>query len=68
MPPSEKLNAVRSLLEVMGEPSSRPLSLAALDEDDVTPETATALERAGASLVRGAGIPHEEILRGFGLR
>lgn len=52
----------------MGEPSSRPLSLAALDEDDVTPETATALERAGASLVRGAGIPHEEILRGFGLR
>ncbi len=68
MLPDEKLNAVRGLLEVMVEPLSRSLALAAVEEEELTPETAAALERARASLARGEGIPHEEILREFGLK
>jgi hypothetical protein len=64
---AEKLNAVRSLLEVMVEPLSRPLALAPVEDEEITPETAAALDRARASLARGEGIPHEDILREFGL-
>lgn len=67
MLPVEKLNAVRSLLEVMVEPLTRSLALAPVEEEVVTPGTAAALDRARASLARGEGIPHEEILREFGL-
>jgi hypothetical protein len=65
--PIEKLNAVRGLLEVMVEPLSRSLALAPVEDEEITPETAAALDRARASLARGEGIPHEEILREFGL-
>jgi hypothetical protein len=68
MLPAEKLNAVRSLLEVLVEPLSRSLALAPLEEEEITSETAEALDRARASLADGEGIPHEEILREFGLR
>ncbi|PWT97150.1 MAG: hypothetical protein C5B51_31880 [Terriglobia bacterium] len=60
---AEKLNAVRSLLEVMVEPLARSLAAAAVEEEEITPETAAALDGARASLARGEGIPHEEILR-----
>lgn len=65
---AEKLNAVRSLLEVMAEPLSRSLALAPTEDEEITSETATALDGARASIARGEGIPHEEILREFGLR
>jgi hypothetical protein len=68
MLPAEKLNAVRSLLEVMVEPLVRSLALAAVEEEELAPETAAALDRARASLARGEGIPHGEILREFGLK
>ncbi len=67
MLPEEKLTAVRSLLEVMLEPLSRSLASAPVEEKEITPETAAALDRARASLARGEGIPHEDILREFGL-
>jgi hypothetical protein len=67
MPP-EKLNAVRSLLEVMVEPLARSMALALVEEEEITPDTAAALDRARASVCRGEGIAHEEILREFGLR
>ena len=67
MLPAEKLNAVRSLLEVMVEPLARSLALAPVEEQEITPETAEALDRARASLARREGIPHEEVLREFGL-
>ena len=67
MLPAAKLNAVRSLLEVMVEPLARSLALAPVEEEGVTPETAAALDRARASLARGEGIPHDQILREFGL-
>ncbi len=68
MLPADKLNAVRSLLEVMVEPLARSLALADVEEEVLTPETAAELERARASLARGQGIPHDEILREFGLK
>ncbi len=65
--PAAKLNAVRSLLEVMVEPLARSLALAPVEEEEITPETDAALDRARASLARGEGVPHEEVLREFGL-
>ena len=65
--PAAKLNAVRSLLEVMVEPLARSLALAPVKDEEITPETAAALDRARASLARGEGIPHGEVLREFGL-
>ncbi|MGO9259397.1 MAG: hypothetical protein ACLQU1_24240 [Bryobacteraceae bacterium] len=67
MLPAEKLNAVRGLLEVMVEPLARSLALAPFDEEEITPGAAAALDHARASLARGEGIAHEEILREFGL-
>ena len=66
--PAEKLNAVRSLLEVLVEPLARSLALAEVEEEDLTPDTAAVLDRARASLARGEGIPHDEVLREFGLK
>jgi ethanolamine utilization microcompartment shell protein EutL len=67
MLPAEKVAVVRSLLEVMVEPMSRSLASAPVEEEEVTPETATAIERARASLARGEGVRHEEVRREFGL-
>ena len=55
--PPEKLNAVRSLLEVMVEPLARSLALAQIEEETLTPDTAAALDHARTSLARGTGIP-----------
>lgn len=57
LPPTQ-LSAVVGLLEAM---------LDRVEEEEITPETAAALDRARSSLDRGEGIPHEEILREFGL-
>jgi len=65
--PAEKVTAVRSLLAVMVEPLSRSLASAPVEEEEVTAETAAALDRARASLARGEVIPHEDIRREFGL-
>jgi len=66
MLPEEKLTAVVGLLEVMVEPLSRSLASAPMEEEEITPDTAAALERARASLARGEGIAHEDIQREFG--
>jgi hypothetical protein len=62
-----QFDAVVKLLEVMVEPLSRSLALAPVEEEEITSETAAALDCARASLARGEGIPHDEILREFGL-
>jgi hypothetical protein len=64
--PEDKLSAVRNLLEVLVEPLSRSLALAPVEEEEITPETAAEIERGRASLARGEGISHEEMLREFG--
>jgi hypothetical protein len=69
--PDEKIAAVRGLLEVMVEPAaeslSRSLAMAPVDDEELTPETAATLDRARASLTRGEGVSHEEVLQEFGL-
>lgn len=66
MLPDDKLAAVRGLLEVMVEPLSRSLASAPVEEEEVTPGTASAIERARASMARGEGVAHEDIRREFG--
>ena len=65
--PAAQLSAVVGLLEAMLDPVSLAIANAPVEEEEITPETAAALERARASLARGEGIPHEEIMREFGL-
>jgi hypothetical protein len=67
MLPEEKVTAVRSLLEVMVEPLARSLASNSVEEEEVSSETAIALDRSRASLARGEGVSHEDILREFGL-
>jgi hypothetical protein len=67
MLPAEKLAVIRSLVEVMVEPLSRSLASAPVEDEEITDETAAAIERSRASLARGEGIPHEEIRGEFGL-
>jgi len=64
LPPTQ-LSAVVGLLEAMLDPSA--LANAPAEEEEITPENAAAMDRARESLARGEGIPHEEILREFGL-
>ena len=64
LPPTQ-LSAVVGLLEAMLDPFA--LATTPAEEEEITPETVEALDRARASLARGEGIPHEEILREFGL-
>lgn len=63
--PQTQLSAVVGLIEAMLDPAA--LANAPAEEEEITPETAAALDRARESLARGEGIPHEEILREFGL-
>jgi hypothetical protein len=65
--PERKLSAVVGVLEAMLEPVSLTLSSAPVEEEEITAETAESLDRARASLARGEGIAHEEIMREFGL-
>jgi hypothetical protein len=62
-----QLSAVVHLLQVMTNPLSASLAAASAEEEEITADTAAALDRARASLARGEGIPHEDILREFGL-
>ncbi len=64
--PEEKLGAVRNLLELLVDPLSRSLSTATVEEEELTPETAAGLDRSRASLSRGEGISHQDVLREFG--
>ena len=51
--PEEKLDAVRNLLELLVEPLSRSLAKSPVEDEEITRETAVALERSRASLSRG---------------
>ena len=58
-----QLAAVVHLLQVMTD----SLASAAMEEEEIAPETAAAIERGRASLARGDGIAHEAVRREFGL-
>ena len=62
-----QLDAVVRLLEVMTGPLLRSLASAPVEEQEITPETAAALDRARASLAHGEGVSHDDIRREYGL-
>lgn len=65
-----QFTAIAQLLEVLAtgpEPLLQSLSRVPVEEEEITPETAAALDRSRASLARGEGISHKEVPREFGL-
>jgi|HubBroStandDraft_4_1064222.scaffolds.fasta_scaffold3719600_1 hypothetical protein len=61
-----QLAAVEQLLEVMTDPVARSLDGAQAETEPVSVEEAAALDEAHATIERGEGIRHEEILQEFG--
>ena len=64
---SSQLAAVTRLLEVMLDPLSRSIAAAAVEDEQILPEVADAIDRARRSIERGEGISHDDIMREFGL-
>jgi hypothetical protein len=62
-----QLAAVLHLLQAMTDPVARSLINAPVDDEPVTEDEAREIAAARASLDRGEGIPHEEVLAEFGL-
>jgi hypothetical protein len=62
-----QLAAIVHLLQVMTDPVARSLANAPLDDEPVSEEEARQIAAARASLDRGEGIPHEQVLAEFGL-
>lgn len=63
-----QLRAVVHLLEVMIDPLAYSIANASVEDEEILPQTADELDAAHASIARGEGIPHEEILRQFGAK
>lgn len=66
MAPSQ-VSAVVGLLETMLDPFARALANAPWDDEPVSEEEAREIEAAHASLDRGEGVSHEEVLAEYGL-
>jgi hypothetical protein len=49
------------------DPVSRSLAATPVEQERISTEETAALDRARASLDRGQGISHEDVLREFGL-
>jgi len=65
---SAQVSAVVPLLQFMLlDAVSRSLASATVEQEPISAEEAAALDQARASLDRGQGISHEDILREFGL-
>lgn len=59
--------AAVGLFKAMLDPVSVALANAPIDDEPVSEEEARDIAAARASLARGEGIPHDEVLREFGL-
>ncbi len=64
---SGQLAAIVHLLEVMTDPVAHSLAHAPVDDEPIVPEEIREIAAARASLDRGQGISHEEVLAEFGL-
>ncbi len=62
-----QVSAIIGLLEIMLDPVSHSLANAPLDDEPVSAEEAREISAARASLDRGGGIRHEQVLAEFGL-
>lgn len=67
--PPHQLSAVVGLLEAMIDPVARKLAAAPIDDEPETDEEHREVEQAKEWLRQrgGKGIPHEEVLKDFGL-
>ncbi len=63
-----QLSALVGLLEAMIDPVARSIANAPVEDDEILSQTAAELDAAHASIARGEGISHEEILRQFGAK
>lgn len=63
----DQLEALAHLLEVMLDPVARSIANAPFEDEEINAETAAELDAARASIARGEGIPHEEVMRQYGL-
>ena len=66
MLPAEKLNAVRSLLEVMVDPVSRALANAPLEDEEISEEEERAVAESREWLKHNPGIPFEQVVAELG--
>jgi hypothetical protein len=66
--PAEEIPAAKRALESFLDPFSRAMLSTDYDDEPVTPDDIAALEQARLEYARGETIPHEEILREFGLK
>ena len=62
-----QVSAVVGLLKVMLDPFTRTLANAPYDDEPVSAEEAREIAEARASLARGEGVSHDEVLAEFGL-
>jgi hypothetical protein len=62
-----QVSAVVGLLRIMVDPVARRLASIPYEDEPIGEEEERAVAAARASLARGEGIPHEEVLREFGL-
>lgn len=62
-----QLAAVAHLLEVLTGPVSRSLANAPFDTEPISAAEAAELDEAHAAIQRGEGIPHEDMLREYGI-
>jgi len=66
--PEEDIPAARRMLQALiVDPMWLSLQAAPFDDEELTPEVIASLGEAQAEFARGEGIPHEEILREFGI-
>jgi len=67
--PEEQVPTAKRMLEALiVDPLWLALATAPIDDEELAPEVVASIEEARASMARGEGIPHEEILREFGLK
>lgn len=62
-----QLAAVVRLLQVMTDPLARTLANAPFDDEPISEDEARQVAASRDALVRGEGIPHEDVLADFGL-
>lgn len=66
--PAEDASAATKALEPFLDPIARAMLSTDYDDEPVTEDDVAALEHARAEHNRGETIPHDEILREFGLK
>lgn len=65
--PDDEIPKVRNLLASMVDPLAVALANAPADDEPLTAEEEQAFAEGREALAQGKGIPHEEILKEFGL-